>query len=266
MNIDDLAALAEEIKSYKDRHEYGECISQMDRYERETIDPTVRSILLTAKATCALQLNDLSTAEDAVSGIDIEPLTSAMRNYVYLTRGAVAQKSGQLDLAVSLFSTIIDSKEAYEPAHRDVLYEGFARLAFLYAQKNQFAAAFDLLERATIISPEGDLRDDIDIYRGYCLQALGRLQAAEQRLKHVLDTGSRELKADAYYRLGAVLLQAGNHKAAIDNFQRALSSLPYGRIARSEILAALIEAKDEQSIVDEIEGSTKRTEAKLTVQ
>lgn len=240
--------LEEEIKGYKDRKEYAECVKRMEEHERRTTDPVVWAIVLMAKATCSAQMGDFASAEKAAFAIDIEPLSFEMRNYVNLTRANTARSTGQLDLAESLFRAILVSKEAHPEPPPDALYEALARLGFLYADKNKFAPALDLLQRASILMPDGDLRDDIGIDLGYCLQALGRMDEAEEVLKAVLENGSGELTADAYYRLGAVQLQAGDCDAAIKSLQHALDSLPHGRPTKSDILAALQEAKDEQNM------------------
>jgi tetratricopeptide (TPR) repeat protein len=241
-------ALAEEIKGYKDRKEYAECVKRMEEREKEVTDPVARAILLTAKATCASQMGDLALAESAAFAIDTEPLSGGMRNYVYLTQGSIASVTGQPERAELLFSAILASKEVHEEHQRDVLYEAFGRLGSLYADKNRFTAALDLLQKASILMPDGDSRDNFDLYLAYCLQALGRLDEAKECLKDVLENGSGEMKADTYYRLGAVQLQAGEYDLAMDSLHRALDSQPDRETLRSDILSALQEVKDEQNM------------------
>jgi tetratricopeptide (TPR) repeat protein len=239
--------LENEIKNYKDRKEYAACIQRMKEREKEATNPEVRAVVLLAKATCALQIGNLALAEEAASAIDMQPLSPEMRNYVSLVRADISSSTGQSERAESLYSAIIASKEARTEQQPDALYEAFARLGFLYAHKNRFAAALDLLQKASILMPNGDLRDDIGIWLGYCLQALNRLDKAKECLRDVLDHGSGEMIVDAYYRLGAVQLQTGDYDDAIDSFQRALSSLPHGRTKQADILAALSEAEEEQA-------------------
>jgi tetratricopeptide (TPR) repeat protein len=105
-----------------------------------------------------------------------------------------------------------------------------------------------LLEKASLLSPDGFLRDDIDIDLSYCLQAVGRLDEAKGYIKSISDREPEKIIVDAYYRLGSVQFQAEEYEAAIDSLQRALSHLPHGKIAESDILTALREAKEQQSM------------------
>jgi tetratricopeptide (TPR) repeat protein len=209
MKSEDLSALTQEIEYYKSSHKHAECIQRMDQYEKETADPVVRAVLLTAKATCALQVGDIAVADSAVAKIDTASLTAAMRNYVNLTKATIAHQAGRLDEADRLLSASLASVDLYEAEQRDVLYEALARRGFVQADMNQFGIALDLLRRASAISDQGELCDNIGLYQGYCLQALGRLDEAKERLGKVLKNGSGNLDADAYYRLGAVELQYG---------------------------------------------------------
>lgn len=257
--------LEEEIKGYKDRKEYAECVQRMEQLEKEVTDPDTRTIVLTAKSTCAAQMGDWATAESAISKVDLVPLSPEMRNCTNMVRGSVAHHLGQLERAESLFSGILASKEAHAEQQREILYEATARLGMLYSNQNRFRSALDLLQRAELMVPNGDLRESIGIYLGYCLQAFGRLAEAEQHLKQVLENGSGELKVDAWYRLGAVQLQAGDCEAAINSFQSALDSLPNGGISESDILLALQEARDEQN-TDPADRPSAKKHAKPRVQ
>lgn len=240
--------LAEEIKRYKERKEYAQCIRRIEEHQRNISDPVALAILLIAKSTCAADLGDFATAENAAFAIDVEPLTLEMRNYVNLTKANVAESVGKLELAESLYCAIIASKETHAEQQPDALYEALARLGFLYANRNRFVAALNLLQKADLLIQNGDLHDSVGIYIGYCLQALNRLDEATECLQEVLHKGSGELIADAYYRLGAVQLQTGDCESAIESFQGAQNSLPHGNIAKSEILAALQECKKQMSI------------------
>ena len=220
----------------------------MEELEKEITDPVIRAIVLMAKATCASQMGNLVLAENAAFAIDIEALSPELRNYAKLIRGSISTLTGQSERAESLFLTIISSKEAYAEQQPDALYEAFARLGISYSKRSRFATALDLLQKASILMPDGDLRDVIGISLGYCLQGLGRFDEAKECLKDVLDNGSGEMNADAYYRLGAVQLQAGECEAAIDSLQRALSSLPHDGSIESDISAALREAKEQQNL------------------
>lgn len=240
--------LGEEIKGYKSRKEYAECVKRMEEREQETTDPEFRAIVLMAKATCSAQMGDFASAENAAFAIDMGPLSPEMRNYVKLTKASISRLTGQLERGEVLFREILASEEAHSEEQRDVLYEASARLGIAYAHKNRFAAALDLLQQASILMPDGDLHDDIGLYLGYCLQALGRLDEAEEILKPLLENGLRELAADIYYRLGAVQLQARDCDAAIDSFQRALGSLTGDEALRADIVAGLRKAKEQQSI------------------
>lgn len=151
MNSEDLNALTQEIEYYKSSHKHAECIQKMDQYDRETEDPVVRAVLLTAKATCALQVGDISLADSAVSKIDTASLTAGMRNYVNLTKATIAHQAGRLDEAARFLSVSLASRDLYDDEQRDVLYEVLARSGFVQADMNQFGIALDLLRRASTI-------------------------------------------------------------------------------------------------------------------
>jgi len=265
MNDDKVRALWEDIEYYKSRKKYAECVKRMEEREKEVTDPVGQAILLTAKSTCAAQMGNLALAEKAAFAIDMEPLSPEMRNYVNLTRASISHSLGRLEQAESLFSAILASKEAHAEQQPGALCEAFARLGMLYGHKKRFAAALDLLQRASILMPDGDLRGDIGVWLGYCLQGLGRLDEAKECLRYVLDNGSGEMNAHAYYRLGAVQLQAGECEAAIDSFGHALRSLPHGGIAESDILAALQEAKEQQNL-DPVDRPPSNSRAKPPIQ
>jgi tetratricopeptide (TPR) repeat protein len=248
MNDSFFKELEDEIKGYYDRKEYAACLERMEMRERETTDLDARAIVLTAKSNCAAHLGNLRLAENSAFAIDIETVSPEIRNYVYLTQGCIAGLTGQTERAESLFAAIIASKEAHAEPEPRALYEALGRLGSLYAHKNRFPTALDLLQKASILMPNGDLRDNFDLHTAYCLQALGRLDEAKECLNNVLENGSGELRADAYYRLGAVQLQAGEYEAAIDSFHRALDNLSHGKIAKSDILTALGEAEDERNM------------------
>lgn len=145
-----------------------------------------------------------------------------------------------------MFLAILESKETFTEDRRDLLYQASAKLGILYVTWERYAEALVLLEKASLLDPEGYLRAYIGVDLAYCLHTFGRLQEAEQHLKDVLRNESDDLKADVYYLLGEVQLQTGNCDAAIDSFQNALKHLPYGKIAESDILTALQEAKEQQ--------------------
>jgi tetratricopeptide (TPR) repeat protein len=247
VDSNDLNDLTQEIEFLKGSQRYAECIQKMDKHAKQTVDPLVRAVLLTAKATCALQLGDIPVADSAASAIDTTKLTAAMKNYVDLTKATVAHEAGRLDEADQHLSAILASESLSDDEQRDVLYEALARRGFVQADKKQFGNALDLLQQATAIFGQGELRDNIGLYRGYCLQALGQLNEARESLKAVLQVGTGSLDADAYYRLGAVEMQDGDLSAAVSDFQLALTSLPRGRITRANILAAIGEA-EKQSV------------------
>jgi tetratricopeptide (TPR) repeat protein len=244
----DVKVLEEEISRYKNRKEYAECVKRMDEHVKETINPVVRAIALMAKCTCAAQMNDLALAENAAFAIDMEPLSPEMRNYVNLVRADVLSLIGESKEAESLFFTILTSKEQYSEQMRDVLYQASAKLGILYVTWKRYSQALTLLEKASLLMPDGYLRDYVDIDLAYCLQSLGRADEAKGCLKSIIDRGPEEFIVDAYYRLGAIQLQTGECEAAIDSFQSALNNLPRGKIAESDILTALREAKEQQSI------------------
>jgi tetratricopeptide (TPR) repeat protein len=266
MNQGDLVALTQEIEEYKNAQQYVECILRMDHYERETTDPIVKAVLLTAKATCALEIGDIEASRQAVSLIDTASLTIPMRNYVNLTKATVAHEGGQSERAAALLAESLATGEIYSDEQREVLYEALARMGFIQADMNQFDAALGLLSRASAMFDRGDLQENIGLYRAYCLQALGRLQEAEECLQSVLRDGSGEFNANVYYRLGAIHLQQGHFVSSIADFQNALTHRPRGRIRRSDILAALSEAESARRVFDNIDDSSARSRGKPGIQ
>lgn len=248
MDDNEAKALEEEINECKDRKEYAECIERMDKHLSEIKDPVMRAIALMAKSTCAAQMNALALAEDAAFAIDIEPLSPEMRDYVNLVRADVLSLTGESKRAELLFLTILVSKEPFAEEKRDVLYQASAKLGILYVTWNRYSEALSLLEKASLLMPEGDLRGYIDIDLAVCLQALGRVEEAKERLKGMIDRRPEEMMVDVYYRLGAVQLQAGEYEPAIDSFQHALNNLPHGKTLESDILTALREAKEQQNM------------------
>ena len=243
MNIEDLDALTEEIEHYKSSGKHAELMQRMDQHEKETSEPTVVAVLLMAKASAALHLGNQDAADEALSRIDCASLTGAMQNYVNILKATAAHRGGRLAEADMLLSLILSSKEVNSEEQRDVLYEALAQKGFVQADLNHFSVALDLLEMASALASAGDLSENIYISQGYCLQGMGRLDEAEGCLIRALKVGPGKLKADAYYRLGAVELQRENFAEAKSNFQSALSSLPGEGVRREDVLSALREAE-----------------------
>lgn len=249
MNQSELAALTKEISDLKDRHEYAECIHRLNQYESETIDPAVRTILLIGKATCAMQLGDLAAAQAAALGIDPNALDPEARNYARLVAGSVALRVGQFNKADSSYSEILADKAANEGESSDILCEATAGKAFAQARLHHYADALSLMDLASKLHPEKDLQNDIGIYRALCLQGQGRLDEAEQAVRDVLADSSGVSDADAWFRLGGILYQRGNYRAAIDSFQHALAQARKTGVSRPTILKALKEAEIELAAV-----------------
>lgn len=241
-------ALAEEIDGFYHRGQFAECIKRMDERLKESTDPGERAVALMAKSTCARHLKDFGLAETAAFAIDMEPLSPELRDYANLVRADILSATGQSTRAESLFLSILRREDAFTERRRDVLCKALAKLGFLYVTWNRYAAAVPLLEKASLLGADGFLRDDIDIDLAYCLQALGRLDEAKAFLKSILDREPQGIIVDAYYWLGAVQLQAEEYEAAIDSLQHALNHLPHGKVAESDILAALREIKELQNM------------------
>jgi tetratricopeptide (TPR) repeat protein len=246
MNIENLHVLTQEIEYYKSSDKHAECIQRIDQHEKETSDPVVRAILLIAKAKSALHLQNIALADESLSRVEVASLTGSMQNYVNLTKATTAHMGGRLAEADRLASMILASQEIHNEEQRDVLYEALAQKGFVQADLNQFGVALELLDMAsTVVGAEGlseNLSENIAIYEAYCLQALGRLDEAEECLRHVLSRPGN-LRADAYYRLGAIELQKEEFAAAKFDFQNALNKLSGGRLRREDVLSALREAE-----------------------
>jgi tetratricopeptide (TPR) repeat protein len=136
----------------------------------------------------------------------------------HLHAGVEAEKSGQLDTAVSEFkkATELDPKLAI----------AFVDLGDIYIEKHDYASAIPPLRRAVELSPnlEGAHR-----LLGYALLAQGYASEAIPHLE----------KAHAEDALGIALLEAGKLPEAVPVLQKALSQSPndpdllyyYGRAA-----------------------------------
>lgn len=248
MEDNEANALAEEIDGFYDRKEFAECIKRMDERLKESTDPEERAVALMAKSTCARHLKDFDMAETAAFAIDMEHVSAETRDYANLVSADILSATGQSKRAESLLLSILRREDVFTEQRRDVLCKAFAELGFLYVTSKRYAAALPLLEKASLLGADGFLRDDIDIDVACCLQALGRLDEAKKHLKSMLDREPQGIIVDAYYRLGAVQLQAEEYEAAIDSLQRALNHLPHGKVAESDILAALREIKELQNM------------------
>jgi len=105
--------------------------------------------------------------------------------------------------------------------------------AVLQARTGNAPGALRLYERLWELG-----HDDAALHqgRGEALHALGRMRDAAQAFRTAIASGDRS--ADAYNRLGVVLFQAGDHRGARQNFERALAVQP-GHADASANLAAL---------------------------
>ncbi len=106
MNIEDLDALTQEIRSLKRANLHVQLMQRMDQYEGETSDPVVLAVLLIAKAVAALNLGDVSAADDALSRIDPSLPDGAVRNYVTLTKASAAHQGGRFSEADRFLSAV----------------------------------------------------------------------------------------------------------------------------------------------------------------
>ena len=113
---------------------------------------------------------------------------------------------------------------------------------------------------------DGDLHESILLYQSYCLQALNRLNEAESILKNALAQDMQGLRADFFYRLGAVYLQKQNFAAAIDAFKNAERYVTQGRISLSDICMALSETYKESGDLDSAEQYRHRAKSQNFIQ
>lgn len=238
----DWKSIAGTVADYKSTGRYSECIQWIDRLLQDPSDDrTLRAILLTAKASCALQLGDMGTATIASDSIDLALVATEIRNYTILTKAAIAQQCGKPEIASALLSEILAGESIIGPQERDVLYEALARKGFALATLRDFGSALEFLEKATAVDPIGEYQDNIDLYTAYCLQALGRLASAKTYVEKLLSRRPPSLEADAHYRLGAIYLQSGALGSAMAAFNCALDHLPGKLVTRVDIINALAE-------------------------
>jgi tetratricopeptide (TPR) repeat protein len=182
----------------------------------------------------------MDTAISTSASIDASSLSVDERNYILLLKAAIAQESGRPELASAILSKILDEEDKI--TDQEVLYEALARKGFALATIRDFRSALEFLQRATTLDPVDEYRDNIDLYMAYCLQALGRLGSAKEKLEELLSREPPNLEADALYRLGAVYLQGGALGPAITAFNSALENLPGKSVTRVDIMNALAEA------------------------
>jgi tetratricopeptide (TPR) repeat protein len=242
MNEQRYLDLAKEIASYKKAGRYADCISAMARYEATETDPRIRNILLAAKASCAHELGDVELARQAFSYIAQDILTSAELLYVDLLHARLLLEEGHLTDADRIVTAVLSTDGINLDENSDELYVALATKAFVLAHMNEFEDAISFLDRASLILPEDDLKESIFLYRGYCQQALGRLDEAEVSLKRALNECSGKNRSDTFYRLGAVYLQKGETDAAIEAFYKSAQSLTRGRMTMCDIFMGLSQA------------------------
>lgn len=266
MSDDRLRALAEEIAEYKRKKKYLECITSMERYERESTDKTTRAILLTAKSTCNMLLGNIDSAKEDISRIDTASLSPGEVIYIDLVRANILQDEGKLDEAERVLSAILNINDTYEEQNRELLYETLARKGFILSDRNQFDIALKFLNRSLEVVDNGNLHANILIYCGYCLQALGRLDEAERSLKRSLDEGSGDLASDAFYRLGAVYLQRHDFHRAINAFRNAEQKIDSGRIGLADVYLGLSEAFKECGDIENSDRYLAKAKTSLPVQ
>ena len=250
MNDQRYLDLAKKIASYKKAGRYADCISAMARYEATETDFRIRNILFTAKASCALELGDIELARQAFSHISQDILTSTELLYVDLLHAGLLLEEGHLTDADRIVSALLSTEGINLDEHSDELYVALATKAIALAHMNKFEDAISFLDRASLILPEDDLKESIFLYRGYCQQALGRLDEAEVSLKKALNECSGKVLSDTLYRLGAVYLQKGETDAAIEAFSKSAQNLARGRMAMHDIFVGLSKAYKDKGDID----------------
>ncbi len=237
----DWYSITREIGDYKSSGRYYECMQKIDQLLQDAKDSTLVVILLTAKASCAMQIGDMETALNISAQIDVSSVTSDIRDYALLTKATVAQESGRPELALALLSDMLNEGNEIADGGREVMYEALARKGFALATLKDFKSALGFLQRAATVDPIGEYRDNIDLYAAYCLQALGKLASAEKHVEELLSRKPPNLEADAYYRLGAIYLQSGALGSAMTAFNCALEHLPGKSVTHVDIINALAE-------------------------
>jgi tetratricopeptide (TPR) repeat protein len=266
MNNEQLESLTRKIDRLKSARKFAECIEEVNLLEREDKHPNLRVILAITKASCALALGDLSLAKNAISrlqALSLSPVEEIYRNLVVAT---IMHEDGKTAEADAVLSINLARKDLYNSEYREALYETLARKGFACADLNRFDTALGFLDQSLGTLPNGEFHDNILLYQGYCLQALGKLDQAEKSLERGIAEGSGDLAADIFYRLGAVRFQKHNYKAAIEAFTNAERNVPHGRVGLGDILSALSEVYRESGDVEMAEQYHKRAQLASTVQ
>jgi tetratricopeptide (TPR) repeat protein len=212
-----LISLAHEVEEYRREMRYADCIKKMDVYAKGERDPAVRLGIFMAKATCALQLGDYSIARRALSEINRNNLSETEAIYFDLILVTLLQEEGNLSEARRILTSNLARQELLRSEHREAFCEFLARMGFVLADLGDFEVSMGFLKQSLdLMKNDNSLRDTVLIYLGYCLQSKGCVDDARERFIQVLNEGTGEVVADAYYRLGGVYLQQCLKKPKID--------------------------------------------------
>jgi tetratricopeptide (TPR) repeat protein len=262
-----LVSLAQEVEEYRRYKKYRDCIKQMDMYAKRERDPEVRLGIFMAKATCALQLGDHVAARKALDAVDRNSLSETKGIYFDLILVTLLQEEGNLSEARKILAHNLARQDLLRSEHRDALCEFLARMGFVLADLGDFEVSMKFLNQSLgLMKNDDDLHDTVLIYLGYCLQSKGCLDDAREYFVRVLNEGTGDVVADAYYRLGGVYLQQHNYDLAIAMFKEAENRLPNGRISLENILLAESDAYRANGQIDLAEDALRRSQSRQTIQ
>ncbi|HJZ80112.1 MAG TPA: tetratricopeptide repeat protein [Pyrinomonadaceae bacterium] len=130
------------------------------------------------------------------------------------------------DLGVQLFARG-QLEEAAEELQRAVKLDAKAfnpalNLGMVLVHLHRFAEADEILNRARAIQPNSAAAK---LYAGMALKGLDNLDAAAECFKSAYETGGKEF-AEALFYLGEIYMARGDRAAALDSFERYVTSSP----------------------------------------
>jgi len=176
-------ALAAEINEYMNAEQYSECLKKMDSYLEMESDPKAKGILNLCKATCALQLNNVSAAKEALSNVDVQAMSEEERIYWDRVQIAIFEKDGNWQAAKNLLTHNLAKPELQCEEHWDVRYEFLGKMGCALTNLGLFKEALRYLREGQAGMEKGAILDSFYTYEASCLHALGFHEQAEECLK-----------------------------------------------------------------------------------
>jgi hypothetical protein len=165
-------ALAAEIKGYMDKEDYVQCLKKLDSYLELETDLKARSIHNLGKATCALHLNNVSVAKEALSNVDTRTMSNEERIYLDRVQISIFEKDKNWLAAKELLTRNLEKPELQYEEHGEVRYEFLGKMGCALTNLGQFREALKYLKEGKAGTEKGAMLDSFCAYEANCLQAL----------------------------------------------------------------------------------------------